>query len=70
MLRRVKGAGVALGAPGFGEVPARGTGPSARVEGRPQELVLFLFGRRSAAQVEVTGPDDAVAAVEGASFGM
>lgn len=70
MLRRVKGAGVALSAPGYGEVPARGTGPSARIEGGPQELVLFLFGRRSAARVEITGPDDAVAALADASLGI
>ena len=70
MLRRVKGAGVALSAPGYGEVPARGTGPSARIEGSPQELVLFLFGRRSAARVEITGPDDAVAALADASLGI
>jgi uncharacterized protein (TIGR03085 family) len=70
MLRRIKGAGVALSAPGHGEVPAKGTGPSARVEGGPQELMLFLNGRRSAAQVEVTGPDAARAAVDGADLGV
>jgi uncharacterized protein (TIGR03085 family) len=70
MLRRVKGAGVALAAPGHGEVPARGPGPSARIEGGPQELALFLFGRRSAAQVEISGPDDALAAVDAAKLGI
>ena len=70
MVRRIKGAGVALAAPGYGEVPAKGTGPSARIEGGPQELTLFLHGRRSAAQVEVTGPDDALAAVDGANLGI
>ena len=70
ILRRVKGAGVALSAPGYGEVPAKGTGPSARVEGGPQELMLFLNGRRSAARVDVTGPDDATAAVDAAKLGI
>jgi uncharacterized protein (TIGR03085 family) len=70
LLRRVKGAGVALSAPGFGEVPARGNGPSARIEGGPQELVLYLYGRRSAAQVDVTGPAEALAALQDASFGI
>jgi uncharacterized protein (TIGR03085 family) len=70
MLRRVRGAGVALAAPGYGEVPARGTGPSARVEGGPQELALFLYGRRTAAQVEVTGPDEALAALADAQLGV
>ena len=70
MLRKVEGAGVALEAPGVGEVPARGTGPSARVTGGPQELVLFLHGRRSAARVEITGPDEAVAALAAADLGI
>jgi uncharacterized protein (TIGR03085 family) len=70
MVRRVKGAGVAVAAPGYGEVPAKGTGPSARIEGGPQELLLFLNGRRSAAQVEITGPDDALAAVDAAELGV
>jgi uncharacterized protein (TIGR03085 family) len=70
MLRKVRGAGVALEAPGHGEVPARGPGPSARVVGGPQELALFLHGRRSAAQVEITGPDEAVAALADAELGI
>jgi uncharacterized protein (TIGR03085 family) len=70
MLRGVSGAGVALEAHGFGEVPARGRGPSARVTGAPQELVLFLNGRRGHAEVEITGPDDAVAALARAKLGI
>lgn len=70
MLRRVRGTGVALAAPGFGEVAARGAGPSVRVVGGPQELALFLNGRRSAAQVEITGPDDAVAALAASPLGI
>jgi uncharacterized protein (TIGR03085 family) len=70
MLRRVRGTGVALAAPGFGEVIARGSGPSVRVVGGPQELVLFLNGRRSAAQVEISGPADAVAALADAPLGI
>ena len=70
MVRRIKGTGVALAAPGYGEVPAKGTGPSVRIEGGPQELTLFLNGRRSAARVEITGPDDALAAVHAANLGI
>jgi uncharacterized protein (TIGR03085 family) len=70
MLRKVRGAGVALDAPGFGEVPARGPGPSVRLSGTPQELMLYLNGRRSAAQVDVTGPDEARAIVESAPLGF
>lgn len=70
MLRRVKGAAVALAAPGHGEVPARGSGPAARVEGSPQELALYLYGRRSAAEVEITGSDEALAALAAAELGI
>jgi uncharacterized protein (TIGR03085 family) len=70
MLRRVKGAGVTLAAPGYGEVPARGTGPAVRVEGGPQELVLFLHGRRSAAQVDITGTDAAQDALAATRLGV
>jgi uncharacterized protein (TIGR03085 family) len=70
LLRKVRGTGVALSAPGYGEVPARGPRPSARVVGSPQELTLFLHGRRSVAQVEITGPDEALAALADAKLGI
>jgi uncharacterized protein (TIGR03085 family) len=70
MLRKVKGTGVALAAPGFGEVPAPRDGSSVRLVGGPQELMLYLNGRRSVAAVEVTGPDEARAALEAADLGV
>jgi uncharacterized protein (TIGR03085 family) len=70
MLRKVRGAGVALEAPGFGEVSARGPGPSVRLTGGPQELTLYLSGRRSAARVDITGPEEARAIIEGAPLGI
>jgi uncharacterized protein (TIGR03085 family) len=70
MLRKVKGTSVALEAPGFGEVPARGEGPSVRLVGGPQELMLYLNGRRSVAAVELSGPDGARAALEAADLGV
>jgi uncharacterized protein (TIGR03085 family) len=70
MLRKVKGTGVALAAPGFGEVPAQRDGPSVRLVGGPQELMLYLNGRRSVAAVEVTGPDEGRAALEAADLGV
>jgi uncharacterized protein (TIGR03085 family) len=70
MLRRVKGAGVALDAPRWGEVAARGPGPSVRLTGSPQELVLYLNGRRSVAGVELTGPAEARRALEQARLGV
>jgi uncharacterized protein (TIGR03085 family) len=44
--------------------------PTARLVGPPGELLLYLFGRPAAAQVEVTGAAPAIAAVRGAHFGM
>lgn len=70
MLRKVKGTGVALEAPGFGELPARGDGPSVRLVGGPQELMLYLNGRRSVAAVDVSGPEEALAALDAADLGV
>jgi uncharacterized protein (TIGR03085 family) len=41
-----------------------GSGTTAVLRGRPTELLLFVAGRRSTAQVTVEGAADAVAAVE------
>lgn len=70
MLRGVKGTGVALEAPGFGELPARGAGPSVRLVGGPQELTLYLSGRRSAAKVDISGPEEARTALDNADLGL
>jgi uncharacterized protein (TIGR03085 family) len=42
----------------------------ATLSGSPGELLLYLFGRKAAAQVELSGPAQAVAAVERTHFGM
>ena len=44
--------------------------PMARLSGPPGELLLYLFGRQAAAEVEVSGPPEAVAAVHRTHFGM
>ena len=44
--------------------------PTARLSGPPGELLLYLFGRQTAAQVEVSGSPEAVAALRRAHFGM
>jgi uncharacterized protein (TIGR03085 family) len=44
--------------------------PTARLSGAPGELLLYVFGRQDAAQVEVSGPPEAVAAVRRTHFGM
>jgi hypothetical protein len=42
----------------------RGSGDMAVLTGPATELILYLGGRRATAHVTLSGPDDAVAAVE------
>jgi uncharacterized protein (TIGR03085 family) len=51
-------------------VTVKSGGPPALLAGPPGELLLYLFGRQTAARVELSGPDDVVAAVRGTHFGM
>lgn len=44
--------------------------PTAVVAGPIGEIVLFLYGRASVADVELEGPPDAISAVRAASFGI
>ncbi len=44
--------------------------PTALLSGLPGELLLYVFGRQAAAQVEVSGPAEAVTAVHDTHFGM
>jgi hypothetical protein len=44
--------------------------PAARLGGPPGELLLYLFGRQAAAQVDVSGLPQDVAAVRRTHFGM
>ena len=61
MLLRVRDVGIELVAPSHGSVPARDKAdrPKVRLVGSPQELTLYLFGRRDQARVEVEGDDTA-----------
>ena len=69
--RRLRGAGLDLVWAGTDYVVrARRGEPAARVRGLPGELLLFLFGRRDAADVDITGPPDAIEALQRTSFGM
>jgi uncharacterized protein (TIGR03085 family) len=52
--------GVRLAVPGGTETTVRGGTPAVTLTGDPVELALHVSGRRSAAQVEVTGPPAAV----------
>lgn len=44
--------------------------PTVAIAGPIGEIVLFLYGRKAVAQVELDGPADAVEAVRAASFGI
>ncbi len=71
LTRRLHGVGLELAWDGTTQVRrARRGEPTARLIGRPGELLLCLFGRGDAADVEVSGPRPAVQAVERARFGM
>jgi uncharacterized protein (TIGR03085 family) len=69
--RRLRGVGLELEWAGTSEiVTARRGQPVVRVRGLPGELLLYLFGRRDAADVEIIGSADAIAVVRRTSFGM
>jgi uncharacterized protein (TIGR03085 family) len=63
LARAVRPFGIELVSPD-GRRRAVGGGVKAVLSGPPTELVLYLAGRRSAAKVSLSGPDDAAAAVE------
>lgn len=52
------------------QVTVRQGEPTVRLSGPPGELLLYVFGRKAAARVEVSGPPDAVAALRRTHFGM
>jgi uncharacterized protein (TIGR03085 family) len=71
LARRLNGAGLELQWAGTAQiVRARRGEPAVRIAGPPGELLIYLFGRQSAAHVEVSGPDSAMEAVRRARFGM
>jgi uncharacterized protein (TIGR03085 family) len=71
LARRLRGVGLERAGAGTDTViTARRGDPTARLRGLPGELLLFLFGRCDAADVELTGPRQAVDAVRRTPFGM
>jgi uncharacterized protein (TIGR03085 family) len=69
LLRRVRGASVRL-ARRDGDSITIGRGDEVTLTGDPVELLLYLFGRRAAASVEVTGDDAAKQALAEAKLGL
>jgi uncharacterized protein (TIGR03085 family) len=70
MVRGIKGAGLTVEAPGHGQRTIRKGQPQATLTGSPQELVLYLNGRRGAAQVELTGDEAAREVLATARLGV
>ena len=69
--RRLEACGLEIEWAGTDErVTVRPGEPTAGLSGAPGELLLYVFGRQDAAQVEVSGPPEAVAAVHRTHFGM
>ena len=69
LFRRVPD-GVLLHAPGRTPVTASSGEATVTLTGAPLELLLTAYGRRAVADVEVTGPEEAVGRFEGARFGL
>jgi uncharacterized protein (TIGR03085 family) len=67
--RQIRPHGLELRRPG-GEPRHLGSGGGAVLEGEPTELLLYLSGRRDAADVSLHGNVDAVAAVHDARSGF
>jgi len=71
LARRLRSAGLELQWAETNRIVRASPGRSTvRIVGRPGELLLYLFGRQSAADVEIRGPAAAVEAVRHARFGM
>lgn len=69
MLRKLKGAQVRLVRPD-GQEHVIGKGPEVTIAGEPLEIVLYLQGRREAAEVEISGHPSAQEALETADLGI
>ena len=69
--RRLRQVGLEIVWAGCDErITVRAGEPVVRLSGSPGELLLYVFGRQAAAQVEATGPSEAVATVRRTHFGM
>jgi uncharacterized protein (TIGR03085 family) len=70
--RHIQGAGLDLLRPDHpgSRLHVKSGSPLAELTGAPIDLVLYLSGRKDAAQVTLTGPADAVAAVRAARMGV
>jgi uncharacterized protein (TIGR03085 family) len=70
LLTRRANVGITLEPDGRERVRLRAGTPDVRIRGPLGECVLYVYGRKSVAQVELDGPPDAVTAVGAAPFGL
>jgi uncharacterized protein (TIGR03085 family) len=70
MLTRKVGAPIILQRPSGAQVVARKGKSPAVLTGEPVDLLLYLFGRREAAHVELSGDPGAVDKIEAATLGI
>jgi uncharacterized protein (TIGR03085 family) len=70
LLARKLRVGLVLAPDGQPELRVRRADPVVTITGPIGECVLYLYGRKDVARVDLSGPDDAVAQVAGASFGI
>lgn len=70
LVRGLNGAGLELVAPDHGSRTLRKGTPLATLQGTPQELVLYVNGRRPTAHVELTGTQAALEALAAARLGI
>jgi uncharacterized protein (TIGR03085 family) len=69
-VRGVEDAGVEVDAPGHGQRILKKGEPKVTITGGPQELILYVNGRRDAAQVEIAGDQAALDALAAARLGV
>jgi hypothetical protein len=70
LLTKSAPSGITLAPEGRKPIVAHEGEPMVTVSGPIGELVLFVYGRQDHAQVEFEGPDDAVAELRTAEFGI
>lgn len=70
LLRRAPGFGLTLERPDGQQRVLRPGDPTVVLRGRPSELTLYLYGRRSVAQVEPVGEPEALARLAAAPLGI
>ena len=68
--RNIKGVRLELQARGEAPILAGSGDDQVTIAGRAGEIVLYLLGRRTAANVEISGSDPAIAALEAAHLGI